>query len=236
MPERVAVFPPPGSGLGFPSWAREFAAVAFVTLFPVPLSQKELPRGDGSRVLLIPGFSSGDWSLIRLAAFLSGLGYRPQTARIWFNPGPTPALTSRLEAALLRMAAKDKVSLIGVSLGGVLARDLARRHPEAVRGVITLCCPIRFPVVTPLEPFARVLSPFYAADWVARRHDIALPLKMPVTAIHATQDGIVHRDQCWLEDSAGARNVVVSGRHMTVESNPEALAAVANALAEMSIC
>lgn len=204
--------------------------------FVPPQPPNDLPRGDGRPVLIIPGFIAGDWALIRLVAFLDDLGYRPQTARILFNPGPTPALTLRLEAALLRTAALGKVSLIGVSLGGVLARDLARRHHKVVHSVITLCSPVRFPVTTPLEPFARVLSYFHDPEWIARRHDIALPLEVPVTAIHATQDGIVQRNQCWLENSDGARNVVVNGRHMTIASNPETLAAVAHALADTVTC
>lgn len=61
MPERVAVFPPAGSGLGFSSWLREIGAAAFVTLRPAPSPNRDLPRGNGEHVLLIPGFTSGDW-------------------------------------------------------------------------------------------------------------------------------------------------------------------------------
>jgi pimeloyl-ACP methyl ester carboxylesterase len=231
MPERVAVFPPAGSPLGLRSWAREFAAAVAVTIHPASRPQGELPRGDGRAVLLIPGFASGDWTLVRLRTFLSELGYGPETAHVWFNAGPTPALMLRLENALLCLSTQGQVSLIGVSLGGVLARDLARRFPHAVRCVITLCSPVRFPVTTPLEPLARLLSPLYAPEWLSRRHDIALPLEVPVTAIHATSDGIVPRDQCWIADSPGCRNVVVNGRHMTIASNPESLAVIARALA-----
>lgn len=233
MPERVAVFPPAGSALGFRSWAREFAAATMVALVPAARPQGNLPRGNGGAVLLIPGFGSGDWSLIRLSAFLSGQGYRPETARITFNPGPTPSLVARIENKLEQLAERGKVSLIGVSLGGILARDLARRYPERVRCVITLCSPVRFPVTTPLEPLARLLSPFHAPEWVSRRHDVARPLAVPVTAIHVTSDGILLRDQCWLPD---ARNLIVEGRHMTIASNPLALAAIAHALSEAATC
>lgn len=231
MPERVAVFPPAGSPLGFRSWAREFAAAVWVTLSPAPRPPGDLPRGDGRTVLVIPGFASSDWTLIRLTRFLSGLGYRPQTAQIWFNAGPTPHLMARLERKLLHLSAEGKISLIGISLGGVLARDLARRFPQAVRSVITLCSPVRFPVETPLEPLARLLSPFHAPEWLSRRHHVALPLEVPVTAIHATSDGIVPRHQCWLADSPGSCNLVVQGRHMTIASNPESLVVIAKALA-----
>lgn len=230
MPEGVAVFPPAGSPLGFRSWAREFAAAVCVTLCPAPRPAGEQPRGDGRTILVIPGFASSDWTVVRLTRFLSDLGYHPQTGRIWFNAGPTPALMARLERKLLHLSAQGKISLIGISLGGVLARDLARRFPDAVRSVITLCTPVRFPVETPLEPLARLLSPLHAPEWVSRRHDVALPLEVPVTAIHATSDGIVPRHQCWLADSPGACNVIVQGRHMTIASNPESLAAIARVL------
>jgi pimeloyl-ACP methyl ester carboxylesterase len=182
-------------------------------------------------VLLIPGFSSGDWSLVRLKAFLERSGYRPATAGIWFNPGPTHQLMRRLENRLAALADGSKVTLIGVSLGGTLARDLARRHPDLVRAVITLCSPVRFPVTTPLAPFAWALSPFHAPEWVARRREIEQPLPVPVTALHAMKDGVVLREQCWLAEPSGGRNVVVGARHMTVASHPQALEAIAAALA-----
>ncbi len=231
MPDRVAVFPPAESGLGFRSWAGEFAAAIAVTIHPQAPPQAPLPRGDGGTVFVLPGFASSDWTVNRLTAFLAQMGYSPQTAGLWFNAGPTPALMQRLERRLVQYAKQGKVSLIGVSLGGVLARDLARRHPQIVRCVITLCSPVRFPVTTPLEPLARLMSPFYAPEWVERRHTIALPLDVPVTAIHAACDGIVLHDQCWLADSPGARNVMVKGRHMTIASNPEALDVIATTLA-----
>jgi hypothetical protein len=231
MTEKAAVFPSAKSGLGFCSWAREFAAAAFVTAFPQPLPQEDVPHGDGSPVLLIPGFLSGDWSTVRARVFLAAIGYRPETARLWFNPGPTQAMMAQLEETFLRLAGKQRVSLVGVSLGGVLARDLARRHASAVRCLVTLCSPVRFPVTTPLAPFARMLSPLHDPAWLARSRCIAAPLAIPVTAIHSKEDGVVDWRQCLLEESPWTRNVAVKGRHMTIASNPEALTAIAWALA-----
>lgn len=231
MAERVAVFPPPESGLGFASWVREMAAAVIDTVSPPEPPTGDLPRGDGSSVLVIPGFLSGDWATARLTRFLCGLGYRAETARIPFNPGPTRAIVSRLDRALLKIADHGKVALVGVSLGGTLARDLARRHAGKVRCVVTLCSPVRFPVATPLEPFARLLAPWHDREWVARRHDIRLPLEVPATAIYSTDDGVVDWRQCVLEDSPLARNIAMRGRHIMIESNPEAQALVARALA-----
>jgi len=231
MTERMAVFPPRGSGLGLGSWAREMAAAAIDFIVSPPAGTANLPRGDGSAVLLIPGFLAGDWALIRLERFLGNLGYRTATARILFNPGPTPSIVARLDRTLALLAKDGPISLVGVSLGGTLARDLARRQPDKVRCVVTLCSPVHFPVSTPLEPFARALAPWHDAAWVARRSDIALPLGVPVTAIHSIDDGVVDWRQCVLEESPRARNVGVRGNHMMIASNPEAQKIVALALA-----
>lgn len=230
MTEPVVVYPPAESALGFKSWVREFAFAAIDTIRPRPLAA-EAPRGDGRPVLILPGFGSGDWANLRLRSFLRGLGYRAELAGILFNPGPAMFVMNRLQDKLRALSEYGPVSLVGVSLGGVLARDLARRHPEMTKCVVTLCSPVRFPITTPLQPFARVLSPLHASQWLERRHEIGLPLNMPVTAIHVTDDGVVERKQCWLSPSPGARNLVVEGRHMCAASNPQVLRVIADTLA-----
>ena len=226
-----AVLPGRKSPLGFRSWARELVSLANATVRPMPCAAEELPRGDGHTVLLLPGFLAGDWTMSRLRIFLARLGYRVEQAGIAFNPGPTAGTIARLEAALLRLSAETgPIDLVGQSLGGVLARELARRHPRHIRRVVTLCTPIHFPVTTPLAPFAHVFAPFHDAEWVARSGDLALPPSVPVTAIYSREDGIVDWQQCLQEESPGCHNVRVSGAHSTVGSNPEAQIAVAKAL------
>jgi len=227
----VAVFPPKGSSLGLQSFSREVAEAAWDSISPPEFAGGALPRGDGQTVLLIPGFLAGDWTMRRLRAFLAGLGYRVETARVFFNPGPTAGMIAQLDAALLRLAHRGKVNLIGQSLGGVLARSLALRHPQSVRRVVTMCSPIRFPVTTPLEPFAQMLAPFHDAKWVALRHEIAGPLPVPVTAIYSIDDGIVDWRQCVQDEAPGCDNIRVRGAHTVVGSNPQAQAAIAFALA-----
>lgn len=229
--ERVAVFPPKGSGLGFESWAREMASLARIALDPPAFPDQPLPRGEGRTVLLIPGFLSGDWSMSRLAVFLRGLGYRVETARVLFNPGPTAGMVARLDETVLRLAKGGPIRIVGQSLGGVLARHLARRHPDKVCAVVTLCSPIRFPVATPLEPFTRMLKPFLDPKWVSRRHDIAKPLPVPVTAIYSPEDGIVDWRQCLQDEVPGAENILVRGTHSAMGSNPKAQIVIAIALA-----
>jgi pimeloyl-ACP methyl ester carboxylesterase len=227
----AAVLPARGSHLGFRSWAREMASVVTITVDPPAYPIQALPRGDGRTVLLVPGFLAGDWTMSRLRDFLAGLGYRVESAGIVFNPGPTAATLARLETAFLRLGAEaGPVDLVGQSLGGVFARDLACRHPHFVRSVVTLCTPIRFPVTTPLAPFARAFAPFHDADWAARSESLAPPAPISVTAIYSRDDGIVDWRQCLQDETPRCRNVCVSGAHSTMGSNPEAQVAMAMAL------
>jgi pimeloyl-ACP methyl ester carboxylesterase len=233
-----AVLPPRGSQLGVASWLKDLRSLAASTLQPPPFATEDVPRGKGEVVLTIPGFLAGDWTMIRLRNFLSNLGYRVETPGIEFNAGPTAQIIACLDAALLRLAEESggPIALIGQSLGGVLARELAHRHPQAVRQVITLCSPIRFPISTPLAPFAQLLAPFHDPVWLARAAAIVgQPPAAPVTAIYSPDDGIVDWRQCLQDEAPGYANVAVAGAHSTMGSNPAAQAAIARALASRGV-
>lgn len=212
------------------SWAREMRSLAACTVRPPPFPN-DAPQGNRHTVLVIPGFMAGDWTTFRLRMFLRSLGYGVETAGVHFNAGPTAGLLKRLDRTLRDLTADGtRVSIVGQSLGGVLARSLARRHQESVRCVITLCSPIRFPVVTPLQPFAAMLTPFHSKTWLAERDEVALSPGVPVTALYSRDDGIVDWRQCLQDESDGCINVEVRGSHSTVGSNPEAQKALAIAL------
>ena len=101
------------------------------------------PRGDGHGVLVFPGLLTGDLSIGPLRGFLRWLGYDARGWNLGRNYGPTEAVLAGLPQALLRHSERTgrPVSLIGWSLGGIYAREIARRHPRQVRHVITLGSP-----------------------------------------------------------------------------------------------
>lgn len=232
--EPSAVFPDATSDLGVRSLAREMTAVATSALSPASPLPENLPRGDGHTVIVLPGLLSGDWTTTRLRDVIAQLNYRVETPEMLFNTGPTRQVLAKLETTLAESARASgaRVSLVGVSLGGVLARQLALDNPAAIRCIVTLCSPIRYPVITPLQPLAHALSPFHDRAWLNRRGEIGGPLPVPSTAVYSKEDGIVDWGQCLQDDVPGAVNVCVGGPHMTIGSNPDAQRAVAHALAE----
>ena len=226
--------PPPESGLGLASWAREIMEAARATL-ATPHYPDDLPRGQGETVLLIPGFLAGDWTMHPLRDFLRHLKYRVEFAGVALNLGPTKGLLPHLEQAVERLYAEvcAPMVVIGQSLGGAFARVLAQRHPEKIGHVVTLASPIRFPVATPLESIAKLLAPLHGPDVLALGEEIGCVPQVPVTALYSKADGIVDWRCCLQDESATCVNVQVSSAHSAMGFHPEAQAVIARALAEV---
>ena len=103
-----------------------------------------VPRGDGRPVLLIPGFLSGDWSMTVLSNWLERIGYKAHLSGILFNVHDSERLLAGLRRRLLEIEeeAGARVSLVGHSRGGLLAKVLAQRRPKSIEQVITLGSPL----------------------------------------------------------------------------------------------
>src|SRR3954447_2399592 len=123
---------------------------------------REVPRGHGRPVLLIPGYLAGDASLGPLAARLRALGYAPQHAAIAANVDCVTRTAERLTERLKTITDThgERALIVGHSLGGVLARLLAVCRPDLVRGVICLGSPLvdHQPVHPLLWAHVRLLS------------------------------------------------------------------------------
>src|SRR5256886_17399676 len=115
------------------------------TLFPYTTLFRSLaaaPRGDGHGLLVFPGLLAGDTSTMPLRAFLRWLGYDVRGWALGRNQGPTEAVLTGLPRAVLDHAERTgrPVSLIGWSLGGIYAREMARRHPRTGRQIGRASC------------------------------------------------------------------------------------------------
>src|SRR6201996_393059 len=120
----------------------EFAA----SLVAAPWLRK-LPMGDGHRVLVLPGLAANDLTTLPMRTFLKDRGYQPHPWEQGLNLGPREGVLDALRARVRMLFEIDrkKISLVGWSLGGVYARELAKEMPEMIRCVITLGSPFAGP-------------------------------------------------------------------------------------------
>lgn len=221
------VFRPPRRWL-----IREFASV-FLPDRPQGAAAAPPVRVDpaaGDAVLVIPPFLTPDLLLGPFHDALRACGHRVEGWGLGPNFGPTPRALAGLRRKLRAMAeaAGGPVSVIGVSLGGLLARDLAHDHPDLVRQVITIASPFRLPTAANIEPLFHLVAHRYQDGFDFRR--LGTPLSVPSLSIYTREDGIVSWESCVSDEPLGA-NAEVRGRHMVICGYPEVVQAVARRLA-----
>ena len=196
------------------------------------------PRGDGHPVLVLPGFMTSDTSTRVLRRFLRMLGYDAHTWNLGRNLG-TRAIGQEGEHLIERLreiheATGQRVSLVGWSLGGVMARLLARKAPDAIRQVVTLGSPFAgSPRATNVWRLYELMSGSKIDDPNHRAHlaEVAARPDVACTAIYTKGDGVVAWQNCREEDSATSENIEVYGSHVGLGVNPAVLYAVADRLA-----
>jgi pimeloyl-ACP methyl ester carboxylesterase len=205
--------------------------LSFLFEHPAPPDPAVFAPGRGHVVLVVPPAAlSGDLATRPLRRFLMRCGYRVHGWGLGINWGPTPRLLGGLRRRLreLRDIEGGPVSVVGVSLGGLLARDLAYDCAQEIRQVITLASPFRLPTATTIEPLFHLLALFYEPTLNSTR--LAAPLPVASTAFFTRDDGVVAWESC-KSDEPTCRSIEVSGAHLTICRNPEVLGLLAEVLA-----
>lgn len=231
-PHWEAIGPPP---LGLFALEQGRAALELAQLAGRRRLLDTAPRGDGHPVLVLPGLLAGDFSTAPLRRFLRSLCYDAHGWSLGVNVGPTASLNERLRATLRKLRERHgrRVSLVGWSLGGIYARELARAHPDDVRCVVTLGSPFRDISAThaarlvPIRPGGR---PLHEAHEL--RAWLRTPLPVPTTSIYSKTDGIVAWQSCLEDEGPERENVEVACSHTGMGFHPGALAVVANRLSQ----
>ena len=198
-----------------------------------------VPRGKGGPVLLVPGFLSGDWALRVLHGWLGRIGYRPHYSGIVFNVRHSEHLLAALRKRLIQVAQDEggRVSIIGHSRGGLLAKVLSHRRPDAIEQVITLGSPLAdwtdLKVLTHHAvgvvkianeiAYGRKLNPEGRFD-----HDLELEPIVPTTSIYTRSDEVVNFRACLRPDIPA---LPVWGSHNGMVVNPEVYRLVGRLLA-----
>lgn len=207
-------------------------ALTQASLSPPPFPE-DAARGDGQPVIVIPGFLAPDMSTARLREFLGRQNFMPYAWTIGLNLGPMRHVMREIERQVVEIAGKTgrQVSLVGVSLGGTTARQVAKCCPDHIARVITLVSPIHPPIATPLAPLAQAAVLLWDAEEVKNLAAVSEPPPVPLTAIVSRDDGIID----WRASVPAASEMVevveISGSHMAICSNPEVQRIIADRLA-----
>ncbi|MAB14891.1 alpha/beta hydrolase [Parvibaculum sp.] len=216
------MFPSASDPIFWRAWS-EFGLVAeygaLAASYPALL---KAPRGDGHGVLVLPGMLTGDESTSFLRTYLKELGYVAHAWRQGHNWGPSRHIHRKLKDRVNELADEcgRAISIVGWSLGGIYARELAREFPDQVRQVITLG------------------SPFGAGYRVSGEVDpklaerLRVPPPVPSTSIYSRFDGLVPWAACREQETPQTENIEVPATHLGMGGNPLVFWAVADRLSQ----
>ncbi|GAB5459462.1 MAG: alpha/beta hydrolase [Henriciella sp.] len=200
---------------------------------------KKLPKGDGHPVLVLPGFMTGDRSTAPMRRLLDDLGYQSfgwgLGRNIRFNETREREMSDLVEQIYAQTG--QKISIVGWSLGGVFARELAKMHPECVRMVISLGSPIsnNRKYSAPSKLFEMINGKETTPEAEGRYTDLEAAPPVPTTSILTKMDGIVAwrgSVQPVQNDHGETENIVVPASHIGLGVNPLVMLAVADRLAQ----
>ena len=214
-------------------------ARALVDLLASRAPREAPASGDGHRVIVYPGLGAGAWSTFRLRSTLADAGFDSVDWGFGLNRGPQgslPQWLDRLAAAAEAESASDgrKLSLVGWSLGGIYAREIARVVPHAVRQVVTLGSPFGAEAeATHAGWLYRLLSGSQPPQSRRYLQELRRPLPVPSTSVFSKADGIVPWQGCLQKEGPLSENIEVPGvSHLGMGTHRAVLALVAERLAQ----
>lgn len=201
-----------------------------------PLLTMITSSGDGHPVIVLPGLVTSDRATLPLRGFLRSKGYATYGWNLGRNFGPRPGVERRMLDQVKELVDTHgrTVSIIGWSLGGIYARQLAKMMPERVRCVITLGSPFNG---DPRTTNAWRLYEFMSGTKVDDRDKhmggaIAQSPPVPTTAIYSRSDGVCAWQSCLENELPHTENIEVAASHCGLGHHPAAVYAICDRLAQ----
>ncbi|MCF6300563.1 MAG: alpha/beta hydrolase [Proteobacteria bacterium] len=197
-------------------------------------------RGDGHPVLVLPGFLAGDFSTKLLRLFLKSRNYVPYGWGLGRNMGqqshPKTGCSEEVVTKLEQIYHKhgEKVSVIGWSLGGIYARELARMQPEKIRSVISLGSPFSSDLKANRAMRVFEKTSGFSLDDIdeSLRSRMRIAPPVPATSIYSRSDGITAWQCCLEIPDESTENIEVSSSHCGLGHHPFVMWVIADRLAQ----
>ena len=194
-----------------------------------------LPKGDGHSVLVLPGMLADDEAMRHVSWFLRSRGYKVVNWGKGRNRGPRPGVFDLLLAKLKAemRATGRKVSLVGWSLGGTLARVLANRHPELVRSVVTLASPHSGdPKAGHLNWLYTLATGHAPGSHTSFLREYSRTPDVPLTSVYTRLDGVVPWRSAYQEPGPQCDSVEVCTTHGAMATDPLVMLVLADRLSQ----
>jgi esterase/lipase len=205
-------------------------------MLALPLLRLQARRGRGESVVVLPGFMADDNSTFMLRQFLRSIGYRANPWGLGVNRGRMLDFLAPVagQVQLLSEKYQQKVSLVGWSRGGILAREVAREHPEWVERVITIGSPVKGGTsVSSIGAMVKRETGLTSKEMsqLLKLRQLT-PIKVPVRAIYSKFDGVVSWKACIDEVSDNVEHFEIHGSHIGMGTNVDVYRLLPKLLAE----
>jgi hypothetical protein len=196
-------------------------------------------KGDGHPVIVLPGLGTSDTSTYYVRNFLTQIGYDARPWGLGRNLGPHKGmdiLLRQLEdlvCSVSESSGGQQVSIVGWSLGGIYAREVAKVTPDIVRHVVTLGTPFKHCAGTNADMLYELLSKDKTHKDPEILKKIAEPPPVPFTSLYSKTDGIVHWSSSLEVEQHQRQNIEIPGAcHLGLGHNPIAMYVLADRLAQ----
>ena len=195
-------------------------------------------EGDGHPVIVYPGLGAGALTTAQLRSHLASCNFQVHDWDRGVNTGPDGVLDAWLPCLVERVAELHarhgrRVSLVGWSLGGIYAREIAKSCPDSVRQVITLATPHRS---IGGANHAGTIFKWMGGDTSQLTPELQERLAqrppVPTTSIYSKTDGIVSWRGCLEDPAEDVENIAVDASHLGMPTHPDVLRIVAQRLAQ----
>jgi pimeloyl-ACP methyl ester carboxylesterase len=205
--------------------------------YELATKRTQLPQGDGHTVLFLPGFLAGNSSTRLMRELIGSAGFKAERWAHGINRGITYEVVeaTRNQVARLAFQSGGKISIVGQSLGGTLARIVANEVPDFVRCIVTLGSPING--VSGIVQTAKELYDLHSLtslgdSWESFYQQVVNNPPVPSTSIYSKNDGVVDWGESLQIETDRADNVEVYASHVSMGFDMRTIKVIADRLAQ----